>query len=194
MITDDTDTVVVLDEEPPPVHRALGSRHRMDEIDGTPGGHLPPVEVLKPPDGPLPSASQGPPRASREAPALRNDAYWYQVWLISFCNVWPQTKYRIPLVLSMWVQSGMLHHSFLFFLILLWEKKLRNPKQGPRDSNGKRGPRDAGHMIRVTGLGPVLFTLRIIPLGLYHNGGLWELHKKHAGQSGGHRGHVWSQF
>lgn len=75
MITDDTDTVVVLDEEPPPVHRALGSRRRMDEIDGTPGGHLPPVEVLKPPHRPLPSASQGPPRASREAPALRNDAY-----------------------------------------------------------------------------------------------------------------------
>lgn len=67
-----------------------------------------------------------------------------------------------------------------FFLILLWEKKLRNPKQGPRDSNGKRGPRDAGHMIRVTGLGPVLFTLRIIPLGLYHNGGLFVIYMRTA--------------
>ena len=74
MIMDDADNVVVLDEEPPAVHRALESRHRMDEVDGTSGGHLPPVEVLRPPDRPLPSsASQAPPRSVVRPPALRND-------------------------------------------------------------------------------------------------------------------------
>ena len=65
-------------------------------------------------------------------------------------------------------------------LIVFREKKLRNPPKGRRDSNGKQGPHDAGHMRRVTGLGPGVFTLRIILRGLYHNGGLFVIYMRTA--------------